>query len=162
MAVGVGHPFKARAFGGSAHLVLISARSRTTAITGAEPSPVAGSEVWIERLPSWGSNMDWTACTTFSVMDSVWRGNAWWRWGARQKVKFKQLVYKTWGCHYYLELILKFPLKNKNKQHHKITIQKSISHIKTIKTTVNILWNIPSQQRNTFCSVRWEVSQLYY
>lgn len=64
-----------------AHLVLISARSRTTAITGADPSPVAGSEVWIERLPSWGSNMDWTACTTFSVMDSLWRGNAWWRWG---------------------------------------------------------------------------------
>lgn len=28
-----------------AHLVLISARSRTTAITGADPSPVAGSEV---------------------------------------------------------------------------------------------------------------------
>lgn len=28
-----------------AHLVLISARSRTTAITGVEPSPVAGSEV---------------------------------------------------------------------------------------------------------------------
>lgn len=67
-----------------AHLVLISARSRTTAITGADPSPVAGSEVWIERLPSWGSNMDWTACTTFSVMDSLWRGNAWW-WGGMAK-----------------------------------------------------------------------------
>lgn len=66
------------------HLVLISARSRTTAITGVEPSPVAGSEVWIERLPSWGSNMDWTACTTFSVMDSLWRGNAWW-WGGTVK-----------------------------------------------------------------------------
>ena len=28
-----------------AHLVVISARSRTTAITGADPSPAAGSEV---------------------------------------------------------------------------------------------------------------------
>lgn len=73
------HVHKART-----HLVLISARSRTTAITGVEPSPVAGSEVWIERLPSWGSNMDWTACTTFSVMDSLWRGNAWW-WGGTVK-----------------------------------------------------------------------------
>jgi hypothetical protein len=62
-----------------AHLVLISARSRTTAITGAAPSPVAGSDVWIERLPSWGSSMDCTACTTFSVMDSLWRGSAWWQ-----------------------------------------------------------------------------------
>lgn len=34
------------------HLVRISARSRTTAMTGVEPSPVAGSEVWIDRLPS--------------------------------------------------------------------------------------------------------------
>lgn len=89
-----------------AHLVLISARSRTTAITGAEPSPVAGSEVWMERLPSWGSSMDWTAWTTFSVMDNLWRGNAW-----GQRVKFKPLVYKTGGDDCCLEFS-KFQLKN--------------------------------------------------
>lgn len=53
------------------HLVLISASKRTAAITGLEPSPVAGKEVWIERLPSCGRSIDCTACTTFSVIDSL-------------------------------------------------------------------------------------------
>lgn len=57
-------------------LVLISARRRTTAITGLDPSPDAGRDVWIDRLPSCGSNIDCTAWTTFSVMDSLCSGRA--------------------------------------------------------------------------------------
>lgn len=56
--------------------VLISASKRTAAITGLEPSPVAGREVWMERLPSCGRSMDCTACTTFSVIESLYRGRA--------------------------------------------------------------------------------------
>lgn len=46
-------------------------------MTGLEPSPEAGREVWMDRLPSCGSSMDWTACTTFSVNDSLQSGRAW-------------------------------------------------------------------------------------
>lgn len=53
------------------YLVLISANRRTAAITGLEPSPEAGREEWMDRLPSCGRSMDCTACTTFSVIDSL-------------------------------------------------------------------------------------------
>lgn len=60
-----------------ADLVLISASNRTAAMTGLEQSPEAGRQVWMERLPSCGSSMDCTACTTFSVMDNLYSGKAW-------------------------------------------------------------------------------------
>lgn len=69
-------------------LVLISARRRTTAITGLAPSPDAGRDVWMDRLLSCGSNMDCTAWTTFSVMDSLCSGRA-----LQQTQSFK---IKTW------------------------------------------------------------------